>query len=120
MAGSYHRGTLDATGPPMYHGSMGPVCHFCGASVENTRDVYRSTTCPECRRDLHICLNCRFYSPGAHYDCAETVDEIVTDKERANFCTFFAFRSSGGPGTGRGAAKGADARQKLDKLFGDG
>ncbi len=120
MGGTYHRRTLDATGPSMYHAPMGPVCHFCGASVENTRDVYRSTTCPACRRDLHICLNCRFYSPGAHYDCAETVDEIVTDKERANFCTFFSFRSSGGPGAGRGAAQGDAARHKLDKLFGDG
>ena len=104
----------------MYHRAMGPACHFCGAPVENPREVYRTSTCPSCRRDLRICLNCRFYSPGAHFDCAETVDEQVSDKERANFCTFFAFRASAGPGAGTGAARGTDARRKLDKLFGDG
>ena len=86
---------------------MGPACHFCGAPVENPRDVYRTTTCPSCRRDLRICLNCRFYSPGAQYDCAETVDEQVTDKERANFCTFFAFRSYGGTRRREGRRHGA-------------
>jgi len=108
---------------------MGAACHFCGAPVENTREVYRTTTCPSCRRDLRICLNCRFYSPGAHYDCAETVDEPVADKDRANFCAYFAFRTSGGraagpgpagPGTRTGTARGDEARRKLDKLFGDG
>jgi hypothetical protein len=99
---------------------MGPVCYFCGTPVENPREVYRTTTCPSCRRDLRICLNCRFYSPGAQYDCAETVDEQVADKERANFCTYFAFRSFASPGAGKGAAQGQDARRKLDKLFGNG
>ncbi len=96
------------------------ACHFCSAPVENPREVYRSSTCSACGKDLKICLNCRFYSPGAHYDCAETVDEPVADKERANFCTYFAFRSAAGPEAGKGAARGEDARRKLDKLFGDG
>jgi hypothetical protein len=33
---------------------------------------------------------CRFYRPGAHYDCAETVEYPVTDKGRANFCEWFS------------------------------
>ena len=36
-----------------------------------------SSTCPSCGKDLKICLNCRFYSPGAHWDCSETIDELV-------------------------------------------
>jgi hypothetical protein len=99
---------------------MGSSCHFCGAPVENPRDVYRASTCASCRRDLHICLNCRFYSPGAHHDCSETIDEPVRDKERSNFCTYFVFRAAAGPGAGKAAAKGAEARRALDKLFGDG
>ena len=104
----------------MYYSAMGPACHFCGVPVDNPREVYRATTCPSCRRDLRICLNCRFYSPGAHFDCAETVDEQVVDKERATFCTFFTFRAGPAPGAGGAAAKGLDARRKLDRLFGDG
>jgi len=40
-------------------------------------------------KEKHICLNCRFYSKGAHYDCRENIDEIVKDKDRPNFCEYF-------------------------------
>jgi hypothetical protein len=105
------------------------ACHFCGTAVENPREVYRSTSCPSCGKDLKICLNCRFYSPGAHWDCAETIDELVKDKDRSNFCTFFSFRTTQKPSPGAQTTPGAqgapqsDARQKaknkLDKLFGN-
>jgi hypothetical protein len=97
------------------------ACHFCGASIGNPREVYRSSTCPACRRDLKICLNCRFYSPGSHWDCAETIDEPVGDKERASFCTFFQFRDA--PTGAMGASRptpGEQAKRKLDRLFGNG
>ncbi len=93
------------------------ACTFCGAAVENPREVYRNSTCPGCGKDLKICLNCRFYSAGAHWDCTETIDEPVRDKDRANFCTFFVFRDSA-----RGAApknKAEGARKNLDRLFGN-
>jgi hypothetical protein len=97
------------------------ACTFCGTAIDNPREVFRSSSCPGCGKDLKICLNCRFYSPGVHWDCSETIDEPVADKDRANFCTFFAFRDSarkspaaGGPG---GGAEGA--RKKLDRLFGN-
>ncbi len=96
------------------------ACHFCGTAVENPREVYRSSTCPACGKDLKICLNCRFYSPGAHWDCAESIDEMVREQDRANVCTFFYLRPST-PGT-KGAAKsdaGQQAKRKIDKLFGN-
>jgi len=100
------------------------ACHFCSAAVDNPREVYRSTTCAACGRDLKICLNCRFYSPGAHWDCSESIDEMVRDKDRSNFCTFFSFRDSAPRVSGPGAPKGAapdtgKARRKLDQLFGN-
>ena len=98
------------------------ACHFCSAPVENPREVYRSSTCPACGKDLKICLNCRFYSPGAHWDCSESIDEMVRDKDRANFCTFFSFRQSA-PGSGSKSAAPSDqgqAKRKLDQLFGNG
>lgn len=52
--------------------------------------IYRTSVCPFCGADLHSCVNCRFYSPDSHYGCKETVDELVKDKERANFCDFFS------------------------------
>ncbi len=96
------------------------ACHFCGTVVENPREVYRSSTCPACGKDLKICLNCRFYTMGAHWDCAESIDEMVRDKDRANFCTFFSFRQSI-PGTKAPAHPDAaqQAKRKIDKLFGN-
>ena len=96
------------------------TCHFCRAEVKNPREVYRNSTCAACEKDLKICFNCRFYSPGAHWDCSETIDEPVNDKDRANFCTFFSFRTAV-PDTS--ASPKPDPRQqakrKIDKLFGD-
>jgi hypothetical protein len=97
------------------------ACHFCGAPVEDPRAVFRDSTCPACRRDLKVCRNCRFYSPGSHWDCAESVEEQVTDKERRTFCTFFSFRP-GAPAPGQAARRtgaASDAKKKLDALFGN-
>jgi hypothetical protein len=100
------------------------ACAFCSAPVENPREVFRATACARCGKDLKICLNCRFYSPGSHWDCSETIDEPVRDKDRGNFCTFFSFRDArpgqSPPGAVRSTAPGSEAaRKKLDKLFGN-
>ncbi len=96
------------------------ACHFCGTEIANPREVYRTSTCPGCGRDLKICLNCRFYSPGAHWDCAESVDELVKDKDRSNFCTFFSFRNAAPrPGASSKSEESLKAKRKIDKLFGD-
>ncbi len=97
------------------------ACHFCGTEIPNPREVYRNSTCPGCGKDLKICLNCRFYSPGAHWDCSESIDEPVRDKDRANFCTFFSFGTAPPRGSARpGSDASSEARRKIDKLFGDG
>jgi hypothetical protein len=67
-------------------------CYFCHAELDDKLQVMRSSVCSSCGKDLKVCRNCRFYSPGSHWDCAETVDELVTDKEKANFCAYFVFR----------------------------
>ncbi len=96
---------------PMY------ACHYCGADVGNPREIFRNSTCSGCGKDLKICLNCRFYAPGAHWDCNETVEELVADKERANFCSYFAFADK--PSRGRAPNAADNARNRLDKLFGN-
>lgn len=93
------------------------ACHFCGTEIPNPREVYRNSTCPKCGKDLKICLNCRFYSPGAHWDCSETIDEPVADKDRSNFCTFFVFGNR--PAAG-GQSGSSSAKKNLDRLFGNG
>ncbi len=94
-------------------------CSFCGTEAPEGSKIFRSTLCAGCGRELRICLNCDFYSPGAHWDCRETVGEPVADKERANFCDYFRPAASG-PKTKRAAAsKENHARSDFDKLFGN-
>jgi hypothetical protein len=95
------------------------VCVFCGNSLDDTLEVFRSSTCPSCDRELKICLNCRFYKKGAHWDCLETIPEPVAEKERANFCDYFRFRE-GARGSSPSAGKSRQARDSFDKLFGNG
>ena len=66
------------------------MCWKCGNNT-NSIQIFRTTTCPSCGSDLHSCYNCKFYSSGSHYDCKETNADLVTDKERANFCDYFLF-----------------------------
>ena len=54
------------------------ACYACGTELPEKLEVHRTTECPACRRDLHVCRNCAFYSPGSHWDCAETVPEGVS------------------------------------------
>jgi hypothetical protein len=78
-------------------------------------------TCEACGRDLHACVNCRFYSPGLHWDCAETIGEAVADKEMRNRCDWFETSPRLKAATeGRPSDRSASdkARRDLDKLFG--
>lgn len=85
------------------------MCKKCGKPFPEGL-ITRLSTCGYCGRDLHSCVNCKFYSPGSHYDCHETIDELVEDKEKANFCDYFSVAEiSGGAGTDDKASKARDA-----------
>ncbi|MCO6431740.1 MAG: hypothetical protein J5J00_12855 [Deltaproteobacteria bacterium] len=74
----------------------------------------RSESCPKCGRDLHVCLNCKFYEPSAHNQCREPQAERVLEKDRSNFCDFFTFTENRKAGDGR---KVDEQLKKLDDLF---
>ena len=67
------------------------MCWKCKSDINET-EIYRSSVCKTCGADLHSCKNCKFYSPGSHYDCHETIEELVKDKERSNFCDSFSVK----------------------------
>lgn len=64
------------------------MCWKCKKNTVTT-SIYRNSECPVCNTDLHSCLNCKFYDESSHYECKETIDELVKDKERQNFCDYF-------------------------------
>ncbi|MBO5137472.1 MAG: hypothetical protein J6B81_03125 [Spirochaetaceae bacterium] len=91
------------------------MCWKCLKPIENTLEIYRTSVCPECGTDLHCCRNCKFYSPNSHYDCHESIDELVVDKERANFCDWFSVAKEFTGGSNGLAQK--NARTAFDNLF---
>lgn len=92
------------------------MCWKCSNPIDDSITVFRSSTCPVCGTDLHSCRNCRFYSPGSHYDCHETVEELVVDKERSNFCDWFSVAKNFSESSKDNSLKN-DAKANFDKLF---
>ena len=90
-------------------------CFNCGREIEVKERVGFRDTCPGCDRPLHACLNCEFYDPSFNNQCRETMAERVVDKDRANFCEYFAPGRSGR--AARGATAKATAQSPLDLLF---
>lgn len=93
------------------------MCWKCGNKANYTNSVSRSETCSVCGADVRSCKNCKFYEPGAHYDCHETIDELVQDKERANFCDYFCYKVDSN-GSAQNDVQKQNARAAFDKLFG--
>ena len=88
------------------------VCWFCGTRL-TASEYQREGECPHCRKQTHVCRNCRFFQPGRPNDCQEPVAEVVNDKLRANFCDYFEPGSDvHRPGPDPAALKAA-----ADKLF---
>lgn len=94
------------------------ICWKCKKEI-NVSQVSRSTECPLCGADLHSCKECRHFSSGSHYDCKETVDELITDKEKGNFCDYFQVNTSLTAGAAGGSSKADDAKKAFNALFGD-
>src|SRR5262245_5917085 len=93
-------------------------CQFCGAAVTLADPIPRDSSCESCQRDYRSCRQCRHYDPSRHNQCRQTAAEMVEDKERRNFCEFFDFRPAPYRPGGRDAGREAQARAKLEGLFG--
>lgn len=92
------------------------TCWKCKKEIEVSQ-IFRNTECPLCHADLHVCKGCKFYAPGNHYDCKETVDDIITDKEKSNFCDYFSPSQIIASDNGKKSASDA-ARDAFNALFG--
>ena len=94
-------------------------CWKCGTTIDiDPRSrISRNDSCGHCHCDLHACKNCKFHDPTVHNQCRETQAEWVSDRERANFCDYFApsgIRAGASPGNAA-----PDARSAFDSLFKD-
>lgn len=91
-------------------------CVHCGTTLDPKMRIVRDSSCDKCGRDLHACVQCRFYDRHAHNQCREPNAEWVTDRDRRNFCDYF-HRNTTESTTGTKVDRAANARSKLDQLF---
>lgn len=110
---------LFAGGPDRREGEV-KTCHACGAewrSATGQRPA-KAETCTTCGADLHCCLNCDHYDPGAANQCRSRTAEPVLQKDRRNFCDEFRFAEDASAGRrGTGPSKD-DMDRKWKDLFG--
>jgi len=93
------------------------VCWKCGHSLAAlSLPLTRRDECPRCRAELHVCRMCADYDESLAKRCREPTAEEVHDKQKANFCDFFAPRAGAYTPPDTGAAE--KARLDLEKLFG--
>jgi hypothetical protein len=86
-------------------------CVACNRAIEvapGERIGFRDT-CEGCDADLHSCVHCAHYDPGAYNDCREPSAEYVADRERANRCDWFR------PGDPKGGTR-TERTRALDDL----
>ena len=95
------------------------VCWKCGVSLADyTLPLRRLEVCRTCGAELHVCKLCRYYDTSKAKHCQEPIAEEVRDKERANFCDYFAPRPDAYETRSRDDA--VAARAALESLFGGG
>lgn len=67
------------------------ACYSCGASLSRlSLPLTRRDLCPECGVELHVCRMCTQFDRRAPGQCREDDAEDVKEKQRANFCEWFA------------------------------
>ena len=64
---------------------------------------------------MKICKNCRFYDPGAKYECREHIQDPVREKEQENFCEYFS--AADGPWSPEDNKTKKQARDRFNSLF---
>jgi hypothetical protein len=88
-------------------------CTRCGNLLALT--VEAESQCSRCGVDLHSCVQCVSFDPGAPLECTERIPVRVAPKDVKNACTLFAPRTTIERETG--SSRPASARQAFDDLF---
>lgn len=93
-------------------------CARCG-NVEGLEVASRST-CGNCGVDLHACIHCESFDPGARFECRQKIPARISPKDAANDCSLFAPRIQVERETGSTRAGGqtsSGAKKAFDDLF---
>ncbi|HWR81726.1 MAG TPA: hypothetical protein VN285_00330 [Candidatus Deferrimicrobium sp.] len=99
--------------------TSGLLCWSCGRPTGIEGGVTRNDSCPRCLADLRCCRGCRFFDPYSRFQCRESIETNIPNKEKSNFCDFFQMRAAvKRPGGITAHVDSKDARRKkFDDLF---
>lgn len=89
-------------------GACGTVLPIATATLEQ---------CPQCRAALHACRQCAHFEPGRRFECAQPIQERVTDKNARNKCAAFSLRVTVERDTSPDSTRPGDVRRGFDNLF---
>lgn len=92
-------------------------CARCG-TIEAGR-IASLSTCAKCAVDLHACIQCQSFDPGATFECRETIPARVRPKDVRNDCALFvgATRVEKETGSTPSASPESRGRKAFDDLF---
>ena len=102
-------------GLPMASGGL--ICWSCGKPTGIMERVNRNDSCPSCRADLRCCRGCVHFDPTRRFQCRETVDQAVVNKDKNNFCDYFQKRNV--TKTAGGISTQTDTKDSRKKKFDD-
>ena len=88
-------------------------CASCGAQAPS--NIGLTSSCPNCKADLHVCRQCTYFDPGARFQCRKPITARIVNKSANNNCELFAARTVVERETSSGAP--TDARAAFAKLF---
>lgn len=74
---------------------MAGTCFSCGKALNLAGEISRREECSSCHADVHVCKNCHFYDRTAYNECREPQSDVVSDKDRSNFCDYFQLSTKG-------------------------
>lgn len=69
-------------------------CSNCSTIVESVGSIGFNDQCKKCGEDLHSCKNCRYFDPGARFECQKPIEIRVAKKFEGNMCLQFATKVS--------------------------
>ncbi|MEE8149455.1 MAG: hypothetical protein V3T75_03275 [candidate division Zixibacteria bacterium] len=78
----------------------GLLCWNCSKNTGLTGRISRADSCESCLADMRCCRGCRHFDPNRRFQCKESIETNIPNKEKSNFCDFFqvriAFKRQGG------------------------
>lgn len=98
---------------------MNRHCWKCGWEWTLSGNPGRGESCPQCRSDLRVCVNCVSYDKSAAHQCRDRRAEPESNKTVGTFCEWFEYAKRKFAGPVAESDRTARAREEMKRLFGE-